>query len=105
MLARDLLQTGAEAALIKGGHAAGETCRDVLVTRTQAESFEWRRTAGSYHGTGCAFAAAIASLLARGEPLEAAVRRAGAWLQAQIGGAVRPLRGELGLLPFTPERR
>lgn len=102
-LGKRLLETGAGAALVKGGHASGETCRDLLVTRDSATVFEWPRAAGRYHGTGCAYAAAIAALVARGVPLERAVERAGHWLQQQIAAAFSPERGASLILPFTPE--
>lgn len=98
-----LLETGVGAVLIKGGHSKGETCRDVLVAADGASAFDWPRVPGRYHGTGCAYSAAIAALCARRLPLNAAVARSGAWLQQQIRAAFRPLHGGLGLLPFTPE--
>lgn len=96
-----LLDLGAGAVLIKGGHADGRTCRDLLLTPEVSTTFEWPRAAGEYHGTGCAYAAAIAALSARGLPLGTAVERAGAWLQEQIAGAFQPLHGRLRVLPFT----
>lgn len=98
-----LLESGVGAVLIKGGHAKGETCRDLLVTSDATVAFDWPRAAGEYHGTGCAYSAAITALCARGFSLEAAVSKSGAWLQQQIRGAFRPLQGNLGLLQFTPE--
>lgn len=98
-----LLESGVGAVLIKGGHAKGRLCRDLLVARGASRSFEWPRLVGDYHGTGCAYAAAIAALGARGWPLEDAVEQAGRWLHKQIGAAFRPLHGCLGVLPFTPE--
>lgn len=98
-----LLQSGVGAVLVKGGHAIGETCRDLLVVSDGVTAFDWPRAAGEYHGTGCAYAAAITALCARGFTLEAAVSKSGAWLQKQIRGAFRPLHGNLGILPFTPD--
>jgi len=98
-----LLESGVGAVLVKGGHARGETCRDLLVVPGAATAFDWPRAAGEYHGTGCALSAAITALCARGLSLETAVSRAGAWLQQQIRGAFRPLHGRLGMLPFTAE--
>ena len=98
-----VLESGAGAVLIKGGHARGETCRDLLVVPGAATAFDWPRAAGEFHGTGCAYSAAITALCARGHSLEVAISKAGSWLQRQIRGAFRPLHGSLGLLPFTPE--
>jgi hydroxymethylpyrimidine/phosphomethylpyrimidine kinase len=70
----DLLSLGAHAALVKGGHLAGDTLTDVLVTRSSVRHFSHPRLATrSTHGTGCTLSAAIAAGLALGRPLEAAV--------------------------------
>lgn len=98
-----LLESGAGAVLIKGGHSKGETCRDLLFAADAAKALEWPRVAGEFHGTGCAYSAAIAALCARGLPLDIAVSRSGAWLQQQIRSSFRPLSGSLGLLPFTAD--
>ncbi|SFS41098.1 bifunctional hydroxymethylpyrimidine kinase/phosphomethylpyrimidine kinase [Halostagnicola kamekurae] len=69
-----LLELGADAALIKGGHVPGETISDVLVTATGTTTFEHARVdTDATHGSGCTLAAAVAARLARGESLEAAV--------------------------------
>lgn len=75
--ARDLVRKGARAALIKGGHLAGEEMVDVLFDGTDFR--EWRRPklhTTSTHGTGCTLSAGIAAGLARGEALESAIDRA-----------------------------
>ena len=71
---RALLELGARAALIKGGHLAGDTVTDVLVLRDDVQRFTRPRinVAGA-HGTGCTLSAAITAGLANGEPLPAAV--------------------------------
>ncbi|MDT8449792.1 MAG: bifunctional hydroxymethylpyrimidine kinase/phosphomethylpyrimidine kinase [Wenzhouxiangellaceae bacterium] len=97
-----IVELGAAAALVKGGHAEGGTCSDWLVTAEAASRREWPRAPGRFHGTGCAYSAAIAALMARGAGLEDAVDRAGEWLQVQIRTAFEPLRGPLKVLPFTP---
>ncbi|MGK7295316.1 MAG: bifunctional hydroxymethylpyrimidine kinase/phosphomethylpyrimidine kinase [Candidatus Wenzhouxiangella sp. M2_3B_020] len=98
-----LLETGVSAVLVKGGHGRGETCRDVLITAYGSRSLEWTRVPGTFHGTGCAYAASIAALMARGESLDDAVPRAGRWLQRQVGRAFAPLRGDSRILPFEGE--
>ena len=66
------------AVLVKGGHGAGETITDRLVTEHgtialwEAPRIDTRST----HGTGCTLASAIACGLAQGMPLEPAVARA-----------------------------
>ena len=73
----ELLALGAKAALIKGGHLAGATLVDLLVTPSAAVRFERPRVATtSTHGTGCTLSAAITAGLAHGRPLERAVAEA-----------------------------
>jgi hydroxymethylpyrimidine/phosphomethylpyrimidine kinase len=72
-----LLQTGAQAVLMKGGHIAGDTIVDVLMTAGGETTFEGPRLATRHtHGTGCTLASACAVGLAQGLMLEAAVARA-----------------------------
>lgn len=69
-----LLSLGAKAALIKGGHLAGSSLVDLLVTPAAAVRYERPRIdTTSTHGTGCTLSAAIAAGLAQGRPLERAV--------------------------------
>lgn len=98
-----LLESGVGGVLVKGGHAKGETCRDLLVVPGAATAFDWLRIDGEFHGTGCAYSAAITAFCARGHSLEASISKAGEWLQQQIRCAFRPLHGSLGMLPFVPE--
>jgi len=66
--ARDLVDSGAEAALVTGGHLAGETVRDVLVTRTDERTVDHDRVVdAATHGSGCTLSAGIAARLARGD--------------------------------------
>ena len=93
-----ILELGCEAVLVKGGHLAGDVVEDILMTR-DAERV-WRAPRldiADPHGTGCTLSAAIASGLAYGRSLEAAVdaalgftRRAIATAPARGGGS-RPL--------------
>lgn len=88
---RALLDRGAGAVLMKGGHGDGRTCTDVLVTAgaapvlLEAPRIETRNT----HGTGCTLSAAIAAGLGRGHGLTAAVRAAHAYLQGAIAASGR----------------
>ena len=69
-----LLELGAAAALVKGGHLAGDTMVDVLMTPQGARRFEHPRVATtSTHGTGCTLSAAITAGLALGRDLETSV--------------------------------
>jgi hydroxymethylpyrimidine/phosphomethylpyrimidine kinase len=69
-----LLELGAGAALVKGGHLDGAEVTDVLVTSGGVRHYHRPRLAtNSTHGTGCTLSAAIAAGLAAGRDLEAAV--------------------------------
>jgi len=72
-----LVERGAAAALVKGGHAAGDVVVDVLYDG--ATFSRWQRPrvqTRAGHGTGCTLSAAIAAGLAHGQPLARAVEHA-----------------------------
>ena len=75
-----LLQQGAGAVLMKGGHVPGATVTDVLITPSGERLFEAPRVGHRHtHGTGCTLASACATGLAQGLELEEAVARAFAY--------------------------
>ncbi len=83
-----LLAMGAKAALIKGGHAAGDMLVDTLVHQSGVERFSHPRIHTKHtHGTGCTLASAIATGLAQGMSLADAIARAEAYLQKAIAAA------------------
>ncbi len=88
--ARRLVDEGAGAALVKGGHVAGDEVVDVLfdaATRV-ARTFRHRRIDSRHtHGTGCTLSAAIAAHLALGLPLERAVETSLDYVHRAIAGA------------------
>ncbi len=68
--ARAILDLGAGAALVKGGHLYGDQAVDLLLT--EEEEYIWSRPrldTRAGHGTGCTLAAALAAGLAAGRPL------------------------------------
>lgn len=80
-----LLELGAKAVLMKGGHGSGAESVDLLieptsVARLAAERIDTRNT----HGTGCTLSSAIAAGLAKDLPLAEAVREAKAYITAAI---------------------
>ncbi len=78
--ARILLERGALAVALKGGHEPREgTVADRLYLREGGiQEFSRKRDSlGEVHGTGCAFSSALAGFLALGRDLEEAVRAAG----------------------------
>ena len=78
---RILIDRGAPAVLVKGGHLTGADATDVLVTAGEVQVFPGRRIDTPHtHGTGCSLSAAIAAGLARGTRLTEAIEQAKAWL-------------------------
>lgn len=89
--------------LVKGGHAVGRQCVDLLVwpdgrtRRWRAPRLPTRNT----HGTGCVLSAAIAAGLAEGLELTAAISGARTFLRRQLrrghrvdwGGGIGPVLG------------
>jgi hydroxymethylpyrimidine/phosphomethylpyrimidine kinase len=85
---RALLETGAGAVLMKGGHLGGPKVTDVLVTHEGVRTFtSTRLETKSTHGTGCTLSAAICAGLARGAPLFDAVAQAHAYVHRAIAMA------------------
>lgn len=63
--------------LIKGGHLGTKKLVDVLIDQTgKISTFEHKKIKGSFRGTGCQLASAIAALLAKGFVLNKAVAEA-----------------------------
>jgi hydroxymethylpyrimidine/phosphomethylpyrimidine kinase len=74
---RALLALGPRAALMKGGHLAGDEAVDLLVTAAGVRRFAAPRLASlNLHGTGCTLSSAIAAHIALGADLAAAVAAA-----------------------------
>lgn len=81
-----LLDKGARAVVLKGGHLPGATVQDLLVTNTgeklwmQAPRIDTFNT----HGTGCTLSSAIAAHLALGASLVEAVQRARTYVREAL---------------------
>ena len=72
--ARRIAGAGAAAVIIKGGHFPTDDIRDLLFDGREFAEFRHTRVAGtSTHGTGCTYAAAIASHLALGRSVAEAI--------------------------------
>jgi hydroxymethylpyrimidine/phosphomethylpyrimidine kinase len=83
-----LRAAGANAVLIKGGHAQGAESVDLLVEQAHVTRFASRRVAThNTHGTGCTLSSAIAAGLAKGLALPDAVRAAKTYVTAAITAA------------------
>jgi hydroxymethylpyrimidine/phosphomethylpyrimidine kinase len=94
--ARRLLARGAEYVLVTGGHEPGSEVVNTLydgggVVRED----RWPRLPGSYHGSGCTLASAIAAALANGLAAPEAVRDAQEFTWQTLAAAFRPGAGQL----------
>ena len=76
--AQALLQMGARAVLLKGGHLPGDQVLDVLVERGgESHAMQHERVAtGNLHGAGCTLSSALAVFLAQDLPLRLAAEAA-----------------------------
>jgi hydroxymethylpyrimidine/phosphomethylpyrimidine kinase len=85
-----LLTLGAQAVLLKGGHAGGEQSVDLLVEPKACTRFVADRIVSrNAHGTGCALSSAIAAGLAKGLDLADAIRTAKEFVTAALAAADR----------------
>jgi hydroxymethylpyrimidine/phosphomethylpyrimidine kinase len=93
--ARKLLDLGSEFVLITGTH---ENTPKVINTLYGPDgvvrSDSWERLAGTYHGSGCTLASAIAATLANGLELPDAVREAQEYTWQTLNAAFRPGMGQ-----------
>src|SRR6266852_7528729 len=81
--ARKIVEMGARAVIVKGGHMGRPM--DVLFDGTEVTALAGERVREeTLHGTGCAFAAAIAAQLANGRPLTEAAMLAKAYVTKAI---------------------
>jgi hydroxymethylpyrimidine/phosphomethylpyrimidine kinase len=79
-----ILEMGARAVLLKGGHREADST-DILFDGVEWREFPAPRLDTPHtHGTGCTYSAAITALLARGEPLVDAVARAKRFIHEAI---------------------
>jgi hydroxymethylpyrimidine kinase/phosphomethylpyrimidine kinase len=85
---RRLVERGARAALVKGGHLDGDVLTDLLYDGREVRRYRRARLAtGNTHGTGCTLSAAIAAGLAQGSELARAVEDALDFVHRAIAGA------------------
>ncbi len=86
--AKTIARHSSQSVLLKGGHLGNDAdCSDILYL-TREERFvilEGERIESrNVHGTGCTLSSAIASFLAKGEDIEAAVRKGKAYISEAI---------------------
>lgn len=88
LMAEQLLQTGANAILLKGGHLTGKDSNDLYLDKKQRVWLHSPRLiSNNTHGTGCTLSAACAAYLALGLPLLEACHRAKQFLFAALKAA------------------
>jgi len=73
--ATQLMRHGADV-LVKGGHASDAMVTNTWFRTNGSSSWQWSRLAGSFHGSGCTLASAIAGQLACGNSLPVALETA-----------------------------
>jgi len=93
--AQRLLQIGAEYVLITGTHEVSTSVTNRLFNAAGlVRADEWQRLPGSYHGSGCTLASAIAAMLALGADLPDAVQQAQEYTWNTLAHAFRPGMGQ-----------
>jgi len=98
--AQRLLDTGCEYVLVTGTHDSTPEVINTLYNRSGVvRSDTWTRLPGSYHGSGCTLASALAANLARGLDIGDAVYEAQDYTWQALAGAFRPGMGQ-----FLPDR-
>src|ERR1019366_1279937 len=99
-----LLELGARAVLLKGGHLEGDAT-DLLFDGDQWHQFPAPRVATPHtHGTGCTYSAAITAGLAHGLALAAAVARAKRFIHQAIRTNPGLGKGSGPCQPIRPRR-
>jgi hydroxymethylpyrimidine/phosphomethylpyrimidine kinase len=89
---RRILDLGARAVVVKGGHLSGGAAVDLLVDREGEMRLSGQRYPYSVHGSGCCFSAALTAYLARGMP----AREGFAAAREFIDTAIREAAGDPG---------
>jgi hydroxymethylpyrimidine/phosphomethylpyrimidine kinase len=100
-LAGPLLDLGAAAVWLKGGHGQGDEVEDFWITRGSVVSLgRARRLPGDRRGTGCTLASAWLAFRLRGLDGPAAAREAASFLRTRWNSAHQP--GGFGRPCFAP---
>jgi hydroxymethylpyrimidine/phosphomethylpyrimidine kinase len=93
--ARRIIATGCEYVLVTGSHENTAQVVNTLYSQDGVvRSDPWPRLAGSYHGSGCTLASAIAATIANGLEISDAVKDAQEYTWQTLKGAFRPGMGQ-----------
>jgi hydroxymethylpyrimidine/phosphomethylpyrimidine kinase len=91
-----LLEAGCGYVLVTGTHEPGEQVVNVLHDRSGVvREDRWPRLPGSYHGSGCTLASAVAAALANGRGVPEAVRDAQEYTWQSLAAGFRIGAGQL----------
>lgn len=95
-----ILHMGCEYVLITGGHENTRQVTNTLYTASGiVRSDVWQRLTGSYHGSGCTLASAIAATLANGLPVSEGVYEAQEYTWQTLKAGFHPGMGQ-----YLPDR-
>lgn len=95
-----LLELGCRYVLVTGTHASTPDVVNTLHDRSGVvREDRWPRLAGSYHGSGCTLASALAAFLALGRDVPSAAREAQDFTWHALRAGFRPAAGQ-----FIPQR-
>jgi hydroxymethylpyrimidine/phosphomethylpyrimidine kinase len=98
--ARRLVGAGAEYVLITGTHEhSAQVVNSLYGENGLIRADAWERLPGSYHGSGCTLASAIAANLANGQDIAEAVRDAQDYTWQALANGFRPGMGQ-----YLPDR-
>ncbi len=93
--AKRILEMGCEYVLITGTHENTPQVINTLYGQQGViRSDSWERLSGSYHGSGCTLASAIAATLANGLDIPEAVREAQEYTWQTLNAGFRPGMGQ-----------
>ena len=93
--ARELARLGCTYVLVTGTHEEGaEVVNTLYNANGVVREDRWRRLSGSYHGSGCTLASAIAALLAKGAAVERAVQQAQEYTWRALSAGFSPGHGQ-----------
>jgi hydroxymethylpyrimidine/phosphomethylpyrimidine kinase len=99
-LALRLIEMGTEFVLVTGTHeATPEVINSLYFDKGLLRSDNWQRLPGSFHGSGCTLASALAATVARGLDISEAVREAQEYTWQTLKFGYRPGMGQ-----FIPDR-
>ena len=93
--ARALTELGCKYVLVTGTHEPGaEVVNTLYDAGGEARADRWPRLPGSYHGSGCTLASALAAALALGRAVPEAAREAQQFTWQSLAAGYRPGKGQ-----------